>query len=82
MILGQNSAHCKMDIMWMFRSCWLQRCKSQLPSPRYLRTPSTTVAACSHGMLLIREGQQPALAHWTWFPGHANLHSTGVDKWV
>ena len=42
--------------------------------PRYLRTPSTTVAACSHSMLLIREGQQPPLAHWTLFPGHANLH--------
>ena len=25
-------------------------------------------------MLLIREGQQPPLAHWTLFPGHANLH--------
>ena len=43
-------------------------------SPRYLRTPSTTVAACSHSMLLIREVQQPPLAHWTLFPGHANLH--------
>jgi len=38
---------------------------TMLPSPRYLRTPSTTVAECSHGMLLIREGQHPALAHWT-----------------
>ena len=42
-------------------------------SPRDLRAPSTAVAACSHSMLLIREGQQPPLAHWTLFPGHANL---------